>query len=105
MAESWRRPAARSAGYGRTACLPASCFAAHQTTSTTSSFAPVHYQDTCTNRQVSFFILVIAAVSLALHLIVAVQLVLLAGLLISLTEQVGLVGLLTHRLQGGERRR
>jgi hypothetical protein len=25
-------------------------------------------------------------------------------LLLSLTEQVGLVGLLTHRLQGGERR-
>jgi hypothetical protein len=55
--------------------------------------------------QVSFFILVIAAVSLALHLIVAVQLVLLAGLLLSLTGQVGLVGLLTHRLQGGKRRR
>jgi hypothetical protein len=105
MARSWRGPIAISAGNSRPACLPAFCFAAQQTTSTTSSFAPVHYQDTCANWQVSFFILIVAAVSLALHLIVAVQLVLLAGLLLSLTEQVGLVGLLTHRLQGGERRR
>ncbi|GHO94320.1 hypothetical protein KSF_043680 [Reticulibacter mediterranei] len=105
MTRSWRGPIAISAGNGCPACLPAFRFAAQQTTSTTSSFAPVHYQDTCQFVQVSFFILVVAAVSLALHLIVAVQLVLLAGLLLSLTEQVGLVGLLTRRLQGGERRR
>jgi|SRR4051812_34596817 hypothetical protein len=105
MARSWRGPIAISTHNSRPACLPASRFAAQQTPSTTSSFAPVHNQDTCQFVQVSFFILAIAAVSLALHLIVAVQLVLLAGLLLSLTEQVGLVGLLTHRLQGGERRR
>lgn len=105
MARSWYRPMAIRAENSRHACLPAFCFAAQQTTSTTSSFAPVHYQDTCQSVQVSFFILLIAAVSLALHLIVAVQIVLLAVLLLSLTEQVGLVGLLTHRLQGGERRR
>lgn len=105
MTRSWRGPIAISAGNSRSTCLPASYFAAQQTTSTTSSFAPVHYQDTCQFVQVSFFILAIAAVSLALHLIVAVQLVLLAGLILSLTEQVGLVGLLTRRLQGGKHRR
>src|SRR5690349_13013964 len=105
MATSWHGSRAISANSNCPACQPAFYFAAQQTTSTTSSFAPVHYQDTCQFVQVSFFILIAAAVSLALHLIVAVQLVLLVGLLLSLTEQVGLVGLLTHRLQGGERRR